>query len=106
MSRKIHCIHCWNNVPLGLHQIDQEQGYRERVVFLGGVKAPPGHGYFGSMLQCDRCGEGIPDGSLAVAYTTWNKKDVDRPIPAWESNFGTVIDGASFKMVNALVTDT
>lgn len=122
MSRRIYCPSCWRNSEekAPLTKEDRQRGYRDRVRFLAGVKAPDvvpdainwqenaGNAFPGIkvmrlrtvVLQCDLCGNDIPDGSFAVAITVWNTRDEleDRLIPDWEPGFGTVISEQTYRV--------
>lgn len=93
MKREILCPDCAANLPLALDVEDRANGFTFRTVALDGVKTPPNHGIeingkreTLSAIHCDRCNETIPDGSPAVAVTTWNTNREGEP-RAWEGQY-------------------
>lgn len=91
MSRRIHCEQCG---PMPLHSEDVEAGWQQRTVTLI-VKKPAVHQVKVNdepidlvSILCDSCGKPIPNGTRAVAITSWRGV----PISNWESEYGQVIN--------------
>lgn len=98
MQREIICQQCAQKHHL--HAEDKALGFQQRRIELT-VRKPEKHGitvYAGDSMAdlkvekheelativCDRCGTALPDGSPAIAVTTWRGEE-----PAeWESEYG------------------
>lgn len=110
MSRRILCKTC--GAGWKAHPQDVLDGWQYRVVNLV-VKKPEKHQVSLIVertlksvselpsIECDSCGEAIPDGSVARAVTMWRAGE----ILEWEGGFGVIIPPEAAKMGQVLTKE-
>ena len=124
MSRRILCQSCGDKWKP--HPEDTRQGWRIRVVHVSLKKpedhsvtvvtgmtsdelislmakgVPKGRGKTTQLpeIYCDKCGEVVPEGTVALAVTMW--RDEQGEIGNWEQEYGTVLPEQAAKMERVL----
>lgn len=107
MIRKIYCDKC--GADWKMHPEDVKEGWQGCVVRLVARKpdnlvmrlmnldGTVAEQFTPAQLQCDLCGEFIPDGELAHAMSMWKEDPFD-----WESDYGTVIPEDAYILAKRL----
>lgn len=99
MRRDLYCRKCASNRQL--HPDDVRDGYVTRQVPVIAKLPPNLYIEVGPMdgprdkilvteLVCDLCNDAIPNGTVAMAITTWNIHREGTPVE-WEKEYGEVI---------------
>lgn len=100
MKREVLCPEC--GADYFLLSVDRQRGFSMRRTEIAKVKCPPGLGVSVTEMQggqvtdatyeprytlhCDICDKDIPDGTPALAATTWNTTREREP-GAWEKEY-------------------
>lgn len=124
MSRRILCPTCGDKWKP--HPEDTRMGWRIRTVHLSLKKpddhsvtvvsdmtpeemmefvtkgAPQGRGKTTQLpeIYCDKCGEVVPEGTVALAVTMWREEQ--GKIGNWEQEYGTVLTPEAAKVARLL----